>query len=106
MKKLSKSQVEERGRHMAKLEETQVALEQAIAAYKAALVEAQQFCAGVAEEIRAYFDDKSEKWQEGERGQAYEEWATGWEGVEFPEVDEPSEQAAEVLGALEEEPAS
>jgi F0F1-type ATP synthase membrane subunit b/b' len=49
----------------------------------------------------AYADDRSEKWQESDRGQAYNEWkdrlrsladdaATDFEGPEFTEIDEPS----------------
>lgn len=106
MKKLSREQRETRDRLIGELEVVEQKLNEAAEAYRAKLVEAQEFCASVADEIRAYFDDKSEKWQESERGQAYEEWATGWEGVEFPEPDIPAESAAETMGTLEEEPAS
>ena len=51
-----------------------------------------------ANEAETYFDEKSEKWQEGERGQAYSEWkdalgnardlaATEIEPIEIEEID-------------------
>lgn len=38
------------------------------------------------EEIKEYFNSKSEKWQEGDKGQAVERWAESWN--DFPEIEE------------------
>ena len=41
---------------------------------KPALTEAESVFDEAAAEAEGYFDDRSEGWQEGDRGQAYEEW--------------------------------
>jgi glutaredoxin 2 len=53
-----------------------------------------------ASDAESYFDEKSEKWQEGDNGQVYSEWkdrlrqiaddlGTEMDDLEWPEVDEP-----------------
>lgn len=105
MRRLDKPQLAEKNRLISELETAQVELERACAAYKTKLVETQAFCAGIVDELEAHISDKSEKWQESEIGQAYVEWQAQWADVEFPECDAPSEQAAEILGAIDDEPA-
>lgn len=39
-------------------------------------------CADIAGEIRGYMEDRSEKWLEGDKGQAYESWASAFEQID------------------------
>jgi len=66
-------------------------------AYNEVIVEANDFVEEVSGEIRGYIDERTEKWQESERGQAFEEWSSAWEDAldeveieepEFPEIPE------------------
>lgn len=61
-------------------------LSEAIADYNGKLEEAKEFTEGVAERLGEYFDDKSEKWQEGEKGVEFSEWRDQWGDVEFDMV--------------------
>lgn len=104
MKGLTKDQLKRRDDIAGQLAVVQVELEQALAKFKAKVVEAQAFCQEVKDDIEAYITDRSDRWQEGERGQAYSEWRDAWENVEFGDVEELDEQAAETLLALDSEP--
>lgn len=107
MKKLNKEHRATRDRLMSELEVAQMHVEQAIEAYRAKVQETQAFCQDVAEEIATYINDKSDRWQEGDRGQAYSDWQQMWEGVEFPEfIADDDAQASERLLDLDEGPAS
>ena len=97
MNKLSKDQLADRDVRLATLEETcealvgavdeyNKAIEEAFAkleplvkAYNVAVSDAQEFAQEVASDIDDYIRDKSEKWQEGERGQAYIAWRDAWQ---------------------------
>jgi uncharacterized protein YukE len=62
--------------------------------YNSANEELRTFIGECAEEMSAYFDEKSEKWQEGEAGEAYAAWKDAWEAAaEFDDHDvrEPDE---------------
>lgn len=104
MRKLSVEQKKRRDDIAGMLAVSQVELEQALAKHKAKIVEAQTFCAEVAGEIDSYITDKSEKWQEGETGQAFSEWKDSWENIEFDDPPELEGVASEILLALDEEP--
>lgn len=64
----------------------------AIRRYNEALDALKAFAEGIADEHRSAYDDKSETWQNGDRGQAADEFVTAWEGVAdtYAEVDEIS----------------
>ncbi len=47
------------------------AVEAAVNAYNEIVEEANEWKGEIASEMQGYIDDRSEKWQEGERGQAY-----------------------------------
>lgn len=59
--------------------------------------EAAEIMDGAANDAESYFDEKSEKWQEGERGEIYGEWRNRLrevadaiaEDIEAPEVQAP-----------------
>ena len=45
-------------------------------------------------EMQEYYDSKSEKWQDGEKGLAYADWQGEWENLDFPETEEPDFDSA------------
>lgn len=62
---------------------------EAIRAYNLALSKAEAFATGVAEDLRSDYEEKSERWQEGEAGQQANDFIEEWEGFEgsaLPEV--------------------
>lgn len=82
--------------------------------YNAALEKAKEFVDGIAEEAQSEFDDKSEKWQEGERGDAVSSWIDELRNADLPEeidltvpedIPEPDISHAETLGGLPEDSA-
>jgi oligoendopeptidase F len=131
MKALSKDQIKERGEHVARLREKHDSLEQAIGVYNAALAENQttveealrelneeielgkNWVEAVAQEQNDYFDNKTEKWQEGESGQNYDAWKELYENVtgtdeltiEFPDpIEVPDCELPDELENLPDEP--
>jgi hypothetical protein len=97
MKELSKAQDLERDAIAKKLEDGKELLEQAIvvynqsvaalfekvseaaAKYNEIVTEAEEFRESVHGDIDGYMGERSEKWLEGDRGQAYDSWRTEWE---------------------------
>lgn len=64
----------------------------AVEAFNAKVTEANEFIGEVHDEQEAYFDEKSERWQEGDAGSAYSDWKGEWETeVEEVELEEPGE---------------
>ena len=57
-------------------------------AYKAAVEEAKAFAERIAEEMTNYFDDRSEKWQDGDAGGEYQSWKDEWENADLDSVEE------------------
>ena len=59
--------------------------------------EADAFRQEIVDQLQAHFDDRSEKWQEGDAGEQYQEWINTWEaldldgevGFDLPEPDAP-----------------
>jgi hypothetical protein len=64
--------------------------------YNESLSDVREFVTGIAEDGRAEFDEKSERWQAGEKGQSADSWIQAWEAVEI----DPSELG----GSLEDLP--
>lgn len=62
-------------------------------AYSSAVEKAKDFASVIAERSREEFDEKSEKWQESDRGHAANEWIEKWEDDGSFEVaeNEPAE---------------
>ncbi len=88
-------------------------VECALEAYNAVLSDARDFCEGIAADQQSFMEEKSEKWQEGDRGQAFQSWLDEWSGVElsdveieFPDgVEEPDLPHADAIEGLPDEPA-
>ncbi len=62
-------------------------------AYVAAIGNVQTFAERIHEEAEAYFDERSEKWQESERGEEYGAFVESWERVKDMEVPEEGDPA-------------
>jgi len=63
------------------------ALQEAVNAYNETLGEARDFVEDIASSRREDFDNKSERWKEGENGSAAETFTSAWEGIELEEFD-------------------
>jgi peptidoglycan hydrolase CwlO-like protein len=75
-----------------------VKVEAAIEEYNGIAADAEAFREDVASEQESYMEEKTERWQEGKRGQAYQEWRDAWsERLEPIEIDEPEELSAPEL---------
>lgn len=112
LKRLSKAVQAERDAIYVELQSTYSNLEDAVTKYNEAVKAAREALelaindhneqvdaangwanASAAAEIRDYMGERSEKWQESDRGQAYEEWASSYEQwtldrieIEIPEA--------------------
>ena len=74
-------------------------------AYNEVVAEAQGWVADIASSIEEFMSNKSDKWLEGERGQAYGEWLSEWQSFELEELapfDLPEQPDSSHAGALEE----
>src|ERR1700733_1495655 len=56
-------------------------LTDAAAAYNQGLESARNFASAIAQEARGAFDEKSDGWQEGDKGNEVEDWIQQWEEV-------------------------
>ncbi len=127
---LTKEQTAERDAMVAKLSATRSALDTAIEAHNAlvrgalaaldavaaeyneALEEARGFAGDIARTAEEAIGERSDKWQEGEKGEAARTFAEEWEGVSLEdfdigdagEIDSPDEDAAETLASLPDAP--
>ncbi len=62
-------------------------VEAAVEAYNTLLEEAKGFAFDIANQAENDISEKSEKWQEGERGEAANEWKDAWENIELDEIE-------------------
>ena len=85
------------------------ALDAALEAYNKALEEARDLRDQVVNDVGEFIDEHGDRWQEGATGQAYAEWRSAWEDLDFEEVEVEFPDAIEVpddspASALEEAP--
>jgi DNA repair exonuclease SbcCD ATPase subunit len=73
-------------------------LSEAFEAYKEAITDGRDVMEEIASEAENYYDDKSEKWQEGEKGEAYGEWRDRLRELadEFDEPDCPELEFSDI----------
>jgi len=71
----------------------------AIRAYNEKLSETENWVNSIAERLRGEFDDKSEGWQESDRGQSAESFVSEWEALDFTALNELTEPDLEVDSA-------
>lgn len=81
------------GAYNAAMEEAWTAVDEALGAYNETLSEARELRGDIVDQIQNHIDDKSEKWQDSDKGQAYESWRQQWEQIDLEEVeiDKPDE---------------
>lgn len=67
-------------------------VESALSDLNTKIEEANSFIEEVRSEMESYFDEKDEKWQEGEKGEAFQSWMQEWDNeletldeIDFPE---------------------
>jgi uncharacterized protein YukE len=103
VKKLSKTQQNELNAHVTdlatkkqeiddtweKFEQAWRELATAIGEYNTSLAAVTEWRDGIVQEMSDYLGERSEKWQEGDAGQAYQAWMDEWEGLDLEEVDTP-----------------
>jgi hypothetical protein len=54
--------------------------------YNEAIQNLNSFIAETRDEMQMYFDERSDKWQESEKGTYYQDWIDNWD-VEYDEVE-------------------
>jgi len=69
------------------IEQAVEAVNAEIEAYNEVLEEGRQFSGTIAQEAQHEISQKSEKWQEGKRGEAATNWASEWEDVDLSAVE-------------------
>lgn len=106
MTKLTKAQIKERDEVCSNLRDQHEALEEALekfndivaaawaehvdpalAKYNDAAQAAQDWKQGICDAIDGYVGERSEKWQEGDRAQAYDAWKSSYESEEIEQVE-------------------
>lgn len=107
--KLSRDMKDRRDLIVADLEKHKQAISDAITGYNTALEDARDFLSNdLVGHFNDEFDDKSEKWQEGERGEATRTWIDEFDSLanDFEDIDEPDtlDEHIEKLNLLENEP--
>lgn len=92
-----------------RLKEATVAVNDAIRERNTAASAAADFVTGIADQWDSDHGDKSEGWQEGEKGQAVRDLIDEWQGIGFEDIEEveivepeieDSSYAAEAFGEL------
>jgi hypothetical protein len=87
-------------------------VQEKLAAVNAKVREAKEWAEGIAADMQNYYDEKSENWQEGEKGQNYDSWKTDYENfspddleIDFPDdLEVIAADAADDLENLPDEP--
>ena len=120
MKKISKDLLKERDETCAKLREARSVLDGAVAdfnnamqaewekvsaaqdAYNEIRADAQSWMESVASDIQSYMDERSEKWQESDKAQEYDQWRSEFEGdLEEASIEQPDELELDIEDAAE-----
>lgn len=103
MKRLNKDHQAERDRLRNLLQEKSAAIESAwgdfegahetlvnaVDEYNGAIQEVAEWRDGIVSEMQDYYDERSERWQEGDAGQEYDSWKDEWENGDFEELETP-----------------
>src|SRR5215467_224119 len=80
-----------------KIEELRAPVEAALTAYNEAAEDAREFAEGVSNDADEQIQEKSEKWQEGEKGEQACSWRDEWSALDFSaiEIEFPEEITVE-----------
>jgi hypothetical protein len=77
------------------------ALRGALDSYNEAIEAARNFVNGIAEPAREEYDNKSEKWQESEKGVEAGRWISEWEEINLEDADIDLPEPLEEIDPLE-----
>lgn len=105
MKELSKERMAQRDKFVEELHAIELELDTAdtvvlnsieaanatIDKYNAKLREVETWRDEITADMENYYDEKSEKWQEGDAGSEYSEWKDEWNGFDTSELDKIEE---------------
>ena len=69
------------------IEDAYAAINAALVPYNEIVEEARGFVEDIASERESEWDDKSERWQEGDRGEAAREWISQWQDAADCEIE-------------------
>lgn len=83
-----------------KLSELEADVNEKISAMNTIIEEAQELRQEIETDMTSYFDERSEKWQESDKGSAYGDWQSSW--AEDPDVVE--EVSIEPVAVVEDTP--
>lgn len=89
------------GEKSAEISEQIEKLNELIGEYNEITGEVADFRDEIAGEMDDYYNDRSERWQEGEAGSAYMDWKTEWEGLLTDDLEEVEEPSYDTLDGLE-----
>jgi chromosome segregation ATPase len=78
----------------------EAAVNEKIADLNALVEEANSLREEIEADAQNYYDEKSEKWQEGERGSAYNDWISSWQD----EVEEIETVSIDTVAKVEDVP--
>jgi len=67
--------------------ELRAPLEAALTAYNEQLEEVKGFVEDIANQADDEYSNKSERWQDGDKGQSARQWIDDWQGAEFEPVE-------------------
>lgn len=70
-----------------KLEDLQAPVKESLSDYNEVIQKVKEFCEGIASKVEDEWAEKSEKWQESDKGQLVSEWKDLWEGADFEELE-------------------
>ena len=94
MKHLTKKQQKQQAELVEELREKEQAvndafdeLDSAVAEYNTTAADVSEFVNEVHGDMESHYNDRSEKWQEGEAGVAYYEWMSAWDGAAPEEIE-------------------
>ena len=72
----------------AEIEQQVSEVNELIAKYNDELGNVEELRDEIVGEMEAYYEDRSEKWQEGEKGQNYSAWKDQWEVLDITPLDD------------------
>ena len=80
MLKLTKDQIAKKTKLLTRMEAAKNDLQ-------ASFDEANAFVEETRDTMQSFFDEKSENWQEGDKGQQYQDWINSWESIIIEDID-------------------
>lgn len=93
MKRLNKKQAAQLTELTDAVETAKIAVDEKVEELNDAIVKLEGFRQEMRDDMESYYEEKSERWQEGDNGQMYYDWMNAWDQevteVESPDVEVP-----------------